>query len=108
MVERQRGPRAATSKHHPLCCLHCPCTQVWKLGEEMDGDNVKNGDVGPGVAPGNGGGDDDFPDERRKPWTQVEELAGFLELLHRPDDKTAEETDSRPGYKRDACEREIA
>ena len=31
------------------------------------------------------------------------ELGGFLELLHGPDDKVAEEMVSRPGYERGAC-----
>ena len=63
----------------------------------MDGDNIKKADVALVVVFGNGDEESDFPDERRKPWTRVEEVAGFLELLHRPDDKDAEETDSRPG-----------
>ena len=102
MVERQR------TIPQPAFCLHCPPTQVWESDEEMDGDNVKKAGVALVTVFGNGETERDFEDERRKPWTRVEELAGCLELLHRPDDKAAEETDSRPGYKRDAREREIA
>ena len=63
----------------------------------MDGDNIKKADVGLVIVFGNGDEERDFPDESRKPWTQIEELGGCLELLHRPNDKAAEETDSRPG-----------
>ena len=62
----------------------------------MDGDNIKKADVALVVVFGNGDEERDFSDERRKPWTRVEELAGCLKLLHCPDDKATEETDSRP------------
>ena len=63
----------------------------------MDGDNIKKADVGLVVVFRNGDEERDFPDERRKPWTRVEELAGCLKLLYCPDDKAPEEMDSRPG-----------
>ena len=70
----------------------------------MDVDNVENADVGLGVVSRNGDEEGDFPDMRGKPWTRVEELGGVLELLHSPDDKDEEETESRAGKERDACE----
>ena len=74
----------------------------------MDGDNVKNADVGRRVLLRNGDEECDFSDERGKPWTLGEEVAGCLEPLHRPNDKDVEEMVSRPGQECDAREREMA
>ena len=93
VVERQRRNNTGELA---VYCLHCPRTQVWKSGEEMDGENVKQGDISLGMVSKNGK-ECDLPDERGEPWARVEEAGECLEPLHRPDDKAAEEMVSTSG-----------
>ena len=92
MVERQRRSAGGIELWYAVSesCFDGPRKQVWKSGEEMDGDHNKKVDVGVVVVIRNGGEECHLPDERNKPRTRVEELWKCIELFHRPDDKVAE------------------